>query len=187
MPSWTPANLAAHVATARRLALVPLFVAAAARHGVPLAVLVAVADRETHLGALVENAGWRGDGGHGRGVMQIDDRAHPMFVNAHADDDHAANIQYGAAYLATLARTFGGYTKAALAAYNAGPGAVQRAVSAGRDPDSVTTGGDYGADVLARADVLRSMVASWSMAGGALAVIVVAAVAAAVAFRTFAR
>lgn len=168
--------LVSHLATATRLGLMPHFVASSARNGVPLHVLLGVASRETHCGALIERTGWRGDAGHGRGVMQIDDRAHPAFVTSHRDDDHAANIEYGAAYLASLARTFGGYTKAALAAYNAGPGNVQQAVAAGRDPDSVTTGRDYGADVLSRATAFAELVRANAPAigGGVVVVLLVA-------------
>ena len=47
--------------------------------------------------------------------------------------DPRTNLQAGARYLAWLLRTFGGQVELALAAYNAGEGAVQRA--GGRVPD----------------------------------------------------
>ncbi|KAM9817565.1 lysozyme g-like [Neosynchiropus ocellatus] len=45
--------------------------------------------------------------------------------------------------------------RAALAAYNQGPGNVRRAVDEGRDVDHYTTGQDYSNDVLARAQYYR--------------------------------
>ena len=58
------------------------------------------------------------------GVMQLTaDTAHDLGVDP---KDLHQNIQGGAAYLRTLIGAFGGDVAKALAAYNAGPGAVQR-------------------------------------------------------------
>jgi hypothetical protein len=43
----------------------------------------------------------------------------------------------------------------AAAAYNAGPGNVDRAIAAGHSADSVTAGGDYGSDVAGRYEHFR--------------------------------
>ena len=47
-----------------------------------------------------------------------------------------------------------------LAGYNAGPTRVLQAVASGRSPDAVTTGNDYGLDVLKRAERIASRFAS---------------------------
>ena len=49
--------------------------------------------------------------------------------------------------------------EAAVAAYNAGPGPVASAIEQGRDPDIVTTEGNYSKDVLGRAAAFR--LAGW--------------------------
>jgi hypothetical protein len=99
-----------------------------------------------------------GDGlGWGRGLSQIDWMGHD-FARTGPWHEPDANIAYGARYLATLYRSLAGWSgrgsvdpmRLALAAYNAGPGTVKAAVTAGRDPDSVTSGGDYSTDVYRR-------------------------------------
>lgn len=64
--------------------------------------------------------------------------------------DIDVNLRVAAvAFLDPLLQQFQGNHLAAFAAYNAGAGAVQTALRAGRSPDSVTTGGYYGSDVMA--------------------------------------
>ena len=64
--------------------------------------------------------------------------------------DIDVNLRVAAvAFLDPLLKQFAGNHLAAFAAYNAGAGAVQNALRAGRSPDSVTTGGNYGSDVMA--------------------------------------
>ncbi|MEL6613965.1 MAG: transglycosylase SLT domain-containing protein [Bacteroidota bacterium] len=130
-----------------------LFLDAEQKHGVPFSILAAVASRETNMGQTV-TADWTGDGGHGRGLMQIDDRWHTAFVDSTANNDHAANIDYAAGLLATEHRHFGEWAPA-LAAYNAGRSRVSTAIGAGQSPDVPTTGGNYSADVLARAQLFE--------------------------------
>lgn len=75
----------------------------------------------------VQESGLRHDARSNRGamgVMQLTaDTAHDLGVDP---KDLHQNIQGGAAYLRTLIVAFGGDVSKALAAYNAGPGAVQR-------------------------------------------------------------
>jgi hypothetical protein len=68
----------------------------------------------------------------------------------HAPCDHAANAQKAASILSDELERFAGHYKRAAAAYNTGPADVRHLVRQGRDPDAVTTGGDYGADVARR-------------------------------------
>jgi hypothetical protein len=49
---------------------------------------------------------------------------------------------------------YGALFQATVAAYNCGPGNVRKALEAGADVDSLTTGRDYAKDVLDRATAL---------------------------------
>jgi hypothetical protein len=94
-----------------------LLQSAAAKYGVDPALALAVAQQESGLDqAAVSSAG-------ARGVMQLmPATAAEMGVNA---ADLAGNIEGGVKYLAQLLQKFGD-TVLAVAAYNAGPGAVQQ-------------------------------------------------------------
>lgn len=94
-------------------------VQAAQRHGVDAALLAAVAAQET--GGPGTNAGSNivGDGGHGHGIFQIDDRWH-TFARTAAAMKPAANAEYAAGMISGLLRRYGGDVHKALSAYNAG-------------------------------------------------------------------
>lgn len=132
------------------------FVQSSERYDLPLALLLAIASRESNM-ALSLDAAWTGDHGNGIGIMQIDKRYHPGFTENHRNDDHGANIDYGAGFLSRLVEVFDGELLAAAAAYNAGETKVRSAVNAGLHPDNVTTGRDYGQDVLNRMEVIEKM------------------------------
>lgn len=89
----------------------------AVRYGVDPALALALAQQESGLDqSAVSSAG-------ARGVMQLmPATAAELGVNA---SDLAGNIEGGIRYLAQMLRKFGD-TALALAAYNAGPGAVQK-------------------------------------------------------------
>ncbi len=93
--------------------------AAAARYGLDPRLLAAVAAQET--GGPGSNGGRNivGDGGHGRGIFQIDDRFHGFARTAQAMNP-AANANYAAGMISGLLRRFGGDVHKALSAYNAG-------------------------------------------------------------------
>lgn len=131
-------------------------------------LVYAVMDRESLGGDSLKPAGpaGTGDHGHGRGLMQIDDRAHRGFVAALDDllrplwQDPAFNVIYGCRLLRRNLDALDGYVPGALAAYNAGLGRT-RSVLAKLAPgaseaerlaavDGVTTGSDYASDVLRR-------------------------------------
>lgn len=135
------------------------FDAAAKSAGVRPAVLMAIAMRETNGTNIM------GDGGHGHGMMQIDDRSFPEWTrqwkaSGMPVDD---NIRKGAAVLASK-RAYveskrpdlpaGDLEYASIAAYNTGEGNVVKSIAAGRSPDATTTGGDYAAEVLEIARLL---------------------------------
>jgi len=97
----------------------PQIARAAARHGVDPALLAAVAAQET--GGPGTNAGSNivGDGGHGHGLFQIDDRWHTFAKSSRAMDP-GSNADYAAGMLSGLLRRYGGNVGEALSAYNAG-------------------------------------------------------------------
>ncbi len=118
MDSISAASLAA-----RGVAYAPEILSAATAQGLDPALLAAVAAQET--GGPNSNAGRNvvGDGGHGHGLFQIDDRYH-AFARTAAAMAPAANAEYAAAMLAELIRRYGSVRRA-LSAYNAGaPDAV---------------------------------------------------------------
>jgi soluble lytic murein transglycosylase-like protein len=92
--------------------------AASARHQVSEDLVSAVAWQESGFNSSAVSP--KG----ARGVMQLmPQTARQLGVNA---ADPVSNIDGGAAYLASMLRRFDGDTRKALAAYNAGPGAVER-------------------------------------------------------------
>ena len=93
--------------------------AAARRHAVDPELLAAVAAQET--GGPGSNAGRNivGDGGHGHGLFQIDDRWHAFAQTASAMDPQS-NADYAAGMLHDLLQSNGGDAHRALSAYNAG-------------------------------------------------------------------
>jgi hypothetical protein len=101
------------------VAYAPQIAGAAQRYGLDPDLLAAVAAQET--GGPDSNAGRNvvGDGGHGRGVFQIDDRWH-SFANTPAAMDPAQNADYAAGMLSGLLKRYGGNVREALSAYNAG-------------------------------------------------------------------
>jgi soluble lytic murein transglycosylase-like protein len=97
------------------------FAAAAARTGVPLSLLVATAYEESRMDPRARS------GAGARGLLQL------MPATARSlrldGDDPAANVLAGALYLRQLIDRFGS-VDLALAAYNAGPTAVEHAGTA---------------------------------------------------------
>jgi soluble lytic murein transglycosylase-like protein len=107
-----------------------------------------------------------GSDGHGRGLMQIDDRFHKSFCTATLDGGAplwkipSFNLLYGAQFLAKLLKALDENQWAAVAAYNAGLGAVQKVLAKfapipsfdarATAVDAITTGGNYAFDVLRR-------------------------------------
>jgi soluble lytic murein transglycosylase-like protein len=111
-PEPTPAYRAAPEEVVR------LIQESSARYAVPAAVVEAVAWQESRFNhAAVSSKG-------ARGVMQLLPKtASDLGVDP---GDLRGNIDGGAAYLAQQLRRYGGDLRLALAAYNAGPGAVDR-------------------------------------------------------------
>lgn len=105
--------------TQLNVAFGPQIAAAAARHHLDPRLLAAVAAQETGGPGADSGRNVVGDGGHGRGVFQIDDRWH-AFARGPAAMDPARNADYAAGLLETNLGRYGGDVRAALSAYNAG-------------------------------------------------------------------
>lgn len=118
----------------------------------------------------------RGDGGHGYGIFQIDDRTYPGEIAAVEQLRHAGA---GAALRRMFEYALGDFVsgrrallgsmrrngidlspsllrRATFAAYNAGPGRVYRFAAEGHDFDALTTGADYSKWCVAKAEALRA-------------------------------
>ena len=124
----TPQNLIAQYQRANRDW--PFITDTNTRYGFPPCLLHAVASRETNMRNVV------GDGGHGHGVFQLDDRWHQ--IPPGFDTDVAAQTETAARMLADLHQRVGDWTLACNV-YNSGSTDVNQ-----------TAGHDYGPDVMAR-------------------------------------
>ena len=157
----TPAQVRASLERARREGLVDACLAAERKKKLPVGILLAISSRETHCKNVV------GDGGHGRGYFQIDDRSHQRFLARHgaAGPGGIPPLKEAAEYAAQIvvdnlafARRLG-VPKAqelrfALAAYNCGAGNARDAFRAG-DCDAKTANRNYSRDVLERWEIVK--------------------------------
>jgi hypothetical protein len=92
---------------------------AARSHGLDPKLLAAVAAQETGGPGTSSGNNIVGDGGHGHGVFQIDDRTW-SFAATPAAMDPAKNADAAASILQDDLSRYGGNVKAALSAYNSG-------------------------------------------------------------------
>jgi soluble lytic murein transglycosylase-like protein len=136
---------------------------AAAHTGLAPELIAAIMDRESLGGmALIpKGPAGTGDHGHGRGLMQVDDRAFPDFCAESSQwSSPETNIAFGARVLRRNLQAFSGDVPCAIAAYNAGIRRVQRLLAMSPQPsveqlDELTTGRDYVSDVLDRLHKLQ--------------------------------
>lgn len=158
---------------------------AANKYAIPPSLIVAIMSRESGCGLLLKPPGPTGTGdfsprqygtpcrepglppdgqGFGRGLMQIDWDAHE-FARDGIWEDPRQNILFGAAVLhqsyVLIDRIIPHAEdelkwKAAAAGYNCGPGNVIKSIRAGKNVDAHTTHGNYGEDVMMRAEFFRS-------------------------------
>jgi hypothetical protein len=128
---------------ARGVAYAPEIASAASRFKLDPRLLAAVAAQET--GGPGSNGGRNvlGDGGHGRGLFQIDDRYH-AFARSSAAMNPAANADYAAGMLSNLLKQNGGDIRKALSAYNAGDPNATGTVTTWQDGEQL----DYADSVL---------------------------------------
>jgi len=126
------AALAAQTLARRGVAFAPEIASAARRHGVSPALMAAVAAQETGGPGSSAGSNILGDGGHGHGIFQIDDRWH-AFARSAAAMNPQANADYAAAMIAGLLQRYGGNVHKALSAYNAGDPNATGTVTAWQD------------------------------------------------------
>ncbi len=160
---FTRPMLAAELARARAAAWDKACADAERANALPAGLLLAIASQETDMNDVV------GDGGHGRGLFQIDDRSHATFLG-----QQGAGRPGGKPPVPAAARYAGGLVrwnldygarngvrdadrlKFALSAYNAGAGGALSGYREG-DSDRRTTGGDYGRAVLGRFAIYQAL------------------------------
>lgn len=146
---------------------VECFKSAADKWNVDPVILAAICERESKGGAALMPIGptGTGDGGHGRGLMQIDDRTWGEWLSTHFWQSPIVNITKGAEILATNLLILKGYMPGAICAYNAGPSAARRALIGTQDVperdkiaklDAVTAGHNYVSAVLILAEAFRN-------------------------------
>lgn len=132
-------------------------------------VIGGIGSRESFWGLILTPKGptGTGDKGHGRGLLQIDDRSHE-FARTGNWKIPRDNMRYGCdlladnrAVLKSEGLTGRKLLIATLASYNAGLGAVLGALDHAVDVDSVTAGRDYGKDTIDRAGWFQEF-AKWS-------------------------
>ena len=146
----TPSALEAQYVQASRAW--PFIASVEVRYRLPPYLLFAVGSRETNLTNEV------GDGGHGHGVWQLDDRSHTIPAGF---DANITTQAYTAAQMLLAAYQRCGNWLGGCAAYNSG-----------QCSDAATTGGDYGADVMARRSYLAATYGTSSKGDQMLAAIV---------------
>jgi hypothetical protein len=144
-------------------ALLQIFVDVGKVYDWPAAVLASICNRESDFGVALNPPGptGRGDRGHGRGLMQIDDRFHGAWVMLTDDagvplwKKPEENIAKGAEILSDVRADLADLPPLAwICGYNADPDRVRRAAP---DFDRVTTGRDYGTDVLGNAKLWHAL------------------------------
>jgi len=176
MANWTENDLKRQFERAKKNGWIKTFKSAAATYQFPPEVLMAIASRETNMRNII------GDGGHGYGLMQIDDRSFPEWCNSGLWKDPYAGIQKGALVLHSKQQTIrngqgkslrvGGrpfvgkaniskddLLRTAVAGYNSGLWAYYNLTKYG-DPDRRTTGRDYSKDTLRRAQTFGKLLRS---------------------------
>lgn len=151
-------QLAEQLEIIKREGWLKFFEDAANKYAVDKYVLMAIASRETNCSPVYAYCHKFGDNGHGRGLMQIDDRSHKRFLAKHdGKPQPEPSIIYGTNLLRSNLNRYAGDYHKAIAAYNTGPGNVDKSIKAGRSPDSTTAHGNYGADVIYRATVFKQL------------------------------
>lgn len=170
--AWTVADLIRQFDRTEQRGWLPYFSEAAKKYNFDQDVLMAIASRETNIQNIL------GDGGHGHGIMQIDDRSYPDFCNSDDWKDPRKNILKGGEVLNSKRKDISdsvgrrneckgnrfqgltlsdlGLLRSSIAAYNCGCRAYY-AICVYGNPDRSTTGGDYSADVINRAEVFNRL------------------------------
>lgn len=142
----------------------PIVAQVALQCKVPTAVIAGMGSRESRWGLALTPPGpaGSGDGGHGRGLLQVDDRpaAHAAHISSGDWMDPAKHIAYGGQVLRWMLGAFAKecpnapadiLLRGGIAGYNKGPRRVIDAYKAGLDVDTPTALGNYSKNTLERA------------------------------------
>jgi hypothetical protein len=132
------------------------FESAGLKHGLPPALLAAIASRESRAGATLDASGL-GRGGECFGLMQLDSRYFTPRGGAYTTEHIHQVAQVLEGLLGEVKARHPGWPaeqqlRGVLVAYDSGVGHVRTI----KDMDRGTTGGDYSNDVWARAQALAS-------------------------------
>ena len=136
-------------------------------------VLAGIMMRETRGGESklldIPGPGGRGDGGHGHGLFQIDDRSFPDWIALGAWSWPQSATLMACKILKDKKRTINSLCykngidldsadleRAMIASFNCGEGNVMKALKADKSPDEHTAHGDYSQAVLDYADVYKT-------------------------------
>ena len=135
--------------------------------GFELSIFAALVYRESHFGwapgyTPKGDPRGTGDGGHGRGLCQIDDRTWSDWIKHNDWGDPLTNMRKACSilrdtrgYLKTLVSMPGvdkpTFLRSVLAAYNCGPSGARKGLIHDGDPDKWTAGGDYSKWIIAKA------------------------------------
>lgn len=154
---WSRLALGQQLARVKANGWLPFYEAAAKQYGFTTSLLLALTSRETNCRNIL------GDGGHGHGLGQIDDRSYPVFCSSPHWHDPQVNLVMTASVLAEKIRQISpaihipeDRLQVGLAAYNCGAMNAVNSYVAGV-VDRRTTGGDYSKDVLARERVFAEL------------------------------
>ena len=160
MAQWTETALRSQFNRAKAQGWIPIFVAVATDLGFLPEELLAIGSRETNLQNI--RGDFRGGIYHGFGIMQVDIGTDPEFSKG-GWKDPAKSIRRGGEILASKReelKKMGLFSEVNMyCAYNCGSGNVKKAIAQGKDPNSRTTGKDYGNDVKKRVSVFRKFLA----------------------------
>lgn len=171
MPNWGEKDLEKQFKRLSNAGWMPFFTKAGADYLFDPLLLISIASRETNIRNIV------GDGGHGYGIMQIDDRSFPdwchsgvwkdpeqaILKGAHVLDGKRNNVRLNQGKkVAFGSNSFVGkpdlsedeILEITISSYNCGWWAYYN-VSKGRDVDASSTGKDYCRDTLNRLAVFK--------------------------------
>jgi hypothetical protein len=154
-----------HFEKAYQRGYIPMFAQAALKYDFPLALLMAIASRETNMtnmkGDFRKSKHFPKGGYHGYGIMQVDVGTDPQWIASGAwVNDISAAIMRGTKILGDKrnelnrmwegSRTLQQFLWVLAASYNTGSGRAYPSFKNHGNPDRTTTGKDYGKDVLGR-------------------------------------
>lgn len=153
-----------HFEKALQRGYIPMFAAAAKKYDFPLALLMAIASRETNMNNMQGDYRFNTRLGrkvyNGYGIMQVDINTDESWCLSGAWRDVASAIMHGTKILDEKRdqlnrmwkgeRTLKDFLWTLAASYNTGAGRAYPNFKASGNPDATTTGKDYGRDVLGR-------------------------------------